>query len=173
MEAGHDKGWNQPGSPFMQGVEEGSCGLFSHGTWDMNCASNVPKPNASELWFHCPTSTSVSSCNYTQLVFSSPCIRYSKDKWKVTLESKDTKAQENETSYHVLISALTLPFPASYLEYSLSKEARGSLQVTYFFKNWAFNLYRSIVYLQYCINISCMGNQYPSTYTCIYSFLDS
>ena len=112
---------------------EGSYSLFPHGTWDISCASNMSQPKARKLGIHSPTSTSHSSFNFTQLVSLSSCIRSSKDKWKVTQEPKDTKAQENETSYHVLISALTLPFPASYLEYCLSKEPHGSLQVTFFF----------------------------------------
>ena len=37
----------------------------------------------------------------TQLVSPSPCIKSSKDKSKVTLEGKDTKAQENATSDNV------------------------------------------------------------------------
>ena len=56
---------------------EGSCSLFSQGTWDIRCASNVPQPKARVLWFHSPTSTSLSSCNYTQLGSPNPCIRYS------------------------------------------------------------------------------------------------
>ena len=43
----------------------------------------------------------------TQLVSPSPCIRSSKEKSKVTLETKDSKAQENETSENVLISAIS------------------------------------------------------------------
>ena len=76
-------------------------GLFSHGTWDISCASNVPQPKARELGFHSPTSTPLSSCNYTQLVSPSPCIISPKDKRKLTLEAKDNKAQENATSDHV------------------------------------------------------------------------
>ena len=37
----------------------------------------------------------------TELVSPSPCIRSSKDKSKVPLEAKDTKAQENASSDNV------------------------------------------------------------------------
>ena len=47
-----------------------------------------------ELGFHAPTSASLSSFNKTQLVSPSLCIRSYKDKSKVTLESKNTKAQK-------------------------------------------------------------------------------
>ena len=42
---------------------EGSYSLFSQGTWDISCASNVPQPKARELGFHSPTSASLSSFN--------------------------------------------------------------------------------------------------------------
>ena len=95
----------------------------------------MSQPKSRTLGIHSPTSTSHSSFNYTQLVSLSSCIKSSKDKSKVTLEAKDMKSQENETSYHVLISALALPFSASRLEYCLSKEPHGPLQVTIFFLN--------------------------------------
>ena len=42
---------------------EGRYSLFSQGTWDISCASNVPQPKARELGFHSPTSASLSSFN--------------------------------------------------------------------------------------------------------------
>ena len=54
-----------------------------------------------ELGFHSPTSASLSSFNKTQMVSPSLCIRSYKDKSKVTLEAKHTKAQENVTSDNV------------------------------------------------------------------------
>ena len=42
---------------------EGSYSLFSQGTWDICCASNVPQPKAKELGFHSLTSASLSSFN--------------------------------------------------------------------------------------------------------------
>jgi len=54
-----------------------------------------------ELGFHSPTSASLSSFNKTQVVSPSLCIRSYKDKSKVTLEAKHTKAQENVTSDNV------------------------------------------------------------------------
>ena len=62
---------------------------------------------------------------------------------------KDTKAQENATSDNVSISAPTLASPASYLESFEFKELHESLDISVF-QNSAFNLYRSIVNLQYC-----------------------
>ena len=70
---------------------------------------------------------------------------------------KDTKAQENATSDNVLISAPTLPSPASYRESCESKELHESLDIN-IFQNSAFNLYSSILNLQYCINNSYMEN---------------
>ena len=151
--------------------DETSLGLISCKSWRgklqpafmWNLGHNLclkrAQPKTMELGFHSPTSTSYSSCNNTQLVSPSPCIRYSKDKRKVTPEAKDTKAQENKASDNVLISAPTLSSPAPYLESCRSRETHGSLQVIFFFfSKLIFNVYRSIVYLQYSINISCMGN---------------
>ena len=42
---------------------EGTYSLFSQGTWDISCASNVPQPKARLLGFHSPTSISLSSFN--------------------------------------------------------------------------------------------------------------
>ena len=42
---------------------EGSYSLFSQGTWDISCASNMSQPKATELGFHTPTSASLSSFN--------------------------------------------------------------------------------------------------------------
>ena len=70
----------------------------SHGTWGISCASNVSHHKPRVLGFHSPTSTSHSSCNYTQLRSPSPCIRSSKD---------------------------NLPSPASYLESCTLKKPMG------------------------------------------------
>ena len=69
-------------------------------TWNLghNLCLKRAQPKTMELRFHSPTSTSLLSCNYTKLVSPCPYIRSSNDKWKMTLEAKDTKAQENETS---------------------------------------------------------------------------
>ncbi|MGE2748026.1 hypothetical protein, partial [Escherichia coli] len=61
----------------------------------ISCASNMPQPKARELGFHSPTSASLFSFNYH------PAGVPSKDKSKVTIEAKDTKAQENATSENV------------------------------------------------------------------------
>ena len=71
----------------------------------------------------------------TKLVSPSPCIRSSKDKSKVTLEAKETKAQENATSDNVQISAPSLPSSTSYLKSCESKELHGSIHVSFFFFN--------------------------------------
>ena len=42
---------------------EGSYTLFSQGTWDISCASNLPQPKARGLAFHSPTSASLLSFN--------------------------------------------------------------------------------------------------------------
>ena len=152
---------------------EGSYSLFSQGTWDISCASNVPQPKAGSWDFTLPLAPPSHPSTYTQLVSPSPCIRSSKGKSKVTLEAKDTKAQENVTSEIVQISAPVLPYPASYLKSCESKELHGSPHESIFFKKSAFSLHRSIVDLQHCINISCMRNYFPYTQTCIHSFLDS
>ena len=127
-----------------------------------------PNPRLGSLDFTLPLAPASHHSTTTELVSQSPCIRSSKDKLKVTLEAR--KAQENATSDNVSISASTLPSPASYLESCESKELHESLDIS-IFQNSYFNLYRSIVNLQYCINISCMGNQFPYTYTCIHCFL--
>ena len=147
-----------------------SLGLISYKSWRRKlqpaftgnlryklCRNYVPTQRYGAWIFHSPTSTSHSSSNNTQLVSPSPCITSSKDKSKVTLEAKDTKAQENETSDNVSISAPSLPSPALYLKSCESKELHGSLHVSIFF-NSGFHLYRSVIDLQHCINISCMGN---------------
>ena len=77
---------------------QGKLQSVSHGTRGISCASNVSQPKPRVLGFHSSTSTSLSSCNYTQLGSPSPCIRYSKNKLKVTQESTDTKDQVNATS---------------------------------------------------------------------------
>ena len=94
------------------------------------CRNYVPTQRYGAWIFHSPTSTSHSSSNNTQLVSPSPCITSSKDKSKVTLEAKDTKAQENVTSENVSISAPSLPSPASYLKSCESKELHESLHVS-------------------------------------------
>ena len=71
---------------------EGSYSLFSQGTWDISCASNVPQTKARELGFHSPP---FPSFNYH------PVGVPSKDKSKATIEAKVTKAQENVTSENV------------------------------------------------------------------------
>ena len=72
-------------------------------------------------------------------------------------KQKDNKAQENATSDNVQISAPILPSLTSYLKFCKSKELQGSVPVSIIL-NTGFNLYRSVVDLQHCINISCMGN---------------
>ena len=55
----------------------------------------MPQPKAMELGFHSPTSASLFSFNYL------PAGVPPKDKSKVTIEEKHTKAQENATSENV------------------------------------------------------------------------
>ena len=131
-----------------------------------------PNPRLWTCDFTVPLAPRCNPSTKTQLVSTSPCIRSSKDKSQVTLEAKDSTAQENSTSDNVCISAPSLPSPASYLKSCESKELHGSLHVN-IKKKSGFKFYRSVVDLQHCINISCMGNKLFYTYICIHSFLDS
>ena len=116
-----------------------------------------PKPRLGSWDFTLPLAPPFHPLTNTELVSQSLCIRSSKDKSKATLEANDTKAQENATSDNVSIYAPSLLSPASYLESCEFKELHESLDISVF-QNSAFNLYRCIVNLQYCINISFMGN---------------
>ena len=106
--------------------DEFSLGLFSCKSWRGKlqlvltgnlghklCLKRAPTQSW-ELGFHSPTVSPSHPSTNTQLVSPSPCIRASKDKAKVPLEAKDTKAQENVTSDNVQISAPSLPSPASF-----------------------------------------------------------
>ena len=92
-----------------------------------------PNPRLGSWDFTLPLAPPSHPSTNTQVLSPSLCIISSKDKGNVTLEAKDTKAQENEASDNVLISAPTLPSPASYLESCRSRETHGSLQINIFF----------------------------------------
>ena len=132
---------------FHSSHGEGSYSLFSHGTWDKSCASNVPQPKARELGFHSPTSTSLSSCNYPQLVSLSPCIRSSEDKLKVTVEAEDTEPLENESLRSCLDFYTHSAIPSTISGILCVKRTQWVSTGNQFFLNCPFNLYRSIVYL--------------------------
>ena len=76
----------------------------------------MSQPKDMEMDFTLPLVPPSHPSANTKLVSPSPGIRSSKDKSKVTLEAKDTKAQENVTSDNVCISAPVLVYPASYLK---------------------------------------------------------
>ena len=59
------------------------------------------KPRLGSWDFTLPLAPPSHPSTNTQLVSPSPCIRSFKDKLKVTLEAKDTKAQENATPDNV------------------------------------------------------------------------
>ena len=86
-----------------------------------------PNPRLGSWDFTLPLAPPSHPSTNTQLLSPSPCIRISKDKSKVTLEAKDTRAQENANSDNVLISAPSLPSPASYLKSCESKELHESI----------------------------------------------
>ena len=60
-----------------------------------------PNPRLGSWDFTLPLAPPSHPSTNTQLVSPSPCITASKDKAKVPLEAKDTKAQENATSDNV------------------------------------------------------------------------
>ena len=120
---------------------EGSYSLFSQGTWNISCASNMPQPKAGRWDFTLPLAPPSHPSTNTQLESPSLCIRSSKDKSKVTLEAKHTKAQENATSDNVQISAPSLPSSTSYLKSCESKELHGSIHVSFFF------FYSGLIYI--------------------------
>ena len=61
----------------------------------------MSQPKDMELDFTLPLVHPSHPSTNTKMVSPNPCIRFSKDKSKVTLEGKDTKAQENATSDNV------------------------------------------------------------------------
>ena len=60
-----------------------------------------PNPRLGSWDFTLPLAPPSHPSTHTQLMSKSPCIRASKDKSKVTLEEKDTTAQENANSDNV------------------------------------------------------------------------
>ena len=60
-----------------------------------------PNPRLGSWDFTLPLAPPSHPSTNTQLMSKSPCIRASKDKSKVTLEEKDTTAQENANSDNV------------------------------------------------------------------------
>ena len=68
---------------------EGSYSLVSQGTWHISCASNMSQPKDMELDFTLPLVHPSHPSTNTKMVSPNPCIRFSKDKSKVTLEAKN------------------------------------------------------------------------------------
>ena len=79
---------------------EVSHSLFSQGAWDI-VPQTCPSPRLGSWDFTLPLAHPSHPSTNTQLVSPSPCSRSSNYKSKVTLEAKDTKAQENATSDNV------------------------------------------------------------------------
>ena len=100
------------------------------GNWDYVVPQTCPNPRLGSLDFTLQLESPTHPSTNTELVSPNPCIRSSKDKSKVTLEAKYTKAQENATSGNVSIFAPSLPSPASCLKSCKSKELHGSLHVS-------------------------------------------
>ena len=120
--------------------DETSLGLISYMSWRGKqepvftgnlgcklCLKRSPNLRLGSWDFTLPLVPPSHPSTNTQLVSPSPCIRSSKDKSKVTLEAKYTKAQENATSGNVSIFAPSLPSPASCLKSCKSKELHESI----------------------------------------------
>ena len=86
---------------IMQVMEREATACFHRELRIQVVPQTFPNPRLGSWDFTLPLSPPSHPSTNTQLMSPSPCIRASKDKSKVTLEEKDTTAQENANSDNV------------------------------------------------------------------------
>ena len=85
----------------MQVMEREATACFHRELRIQVVPQTFPNPRLGSWDFTLPLVPPSHPSTITQLVSPTPCIRSSKEKSKVTIEAKDTKAQENLTSENV------------------------------------------------------------------------